>query len=162
MAAARPGGKRRASLTTVARHHLGREAVLPHVTMLPEIRAPHTFCSRLGAKKAGRGEGHGFAATGLLRERHGASVWPCDPSAEQHRPCRRSASRQEKGRSAELPRQRAWPRNIGEHSELLLHGADIAQQQERIESGVDFLQTGNARTVGNRGNQLRRKLKARS
>lgn len=30
------------------------------------------------AKEAGRGDGRGFAAPGLLRERHGASVWPCD------------------------------------------------------------------------------------
>ncbi|MDX8496107.1 hypothetical protein RFN29_31765 [Mesorhizobium sp. VK22B] len=47
--------------------------------MLPEIQElPHPFCSRLGAKEAGRGDGRGFAAAGLLRERHGASVWPCD------------------------------------------------------------------------------------
>jgi hypothetical protein len=53
----------------------GREAVLPHVTMFLEIRAlPHPFCSQLGAKEAGRGDGRDFAAPGLLSERHGASV----------------------------------------------------------------------------------------
>lgn len=63
---------------------------------------------------------------------------------------------------AELPRQGGRPRSIGERREPLLHVADIAQQQDRIESGVYYLQAGNRRTVGNRGNQLRRNLKTRS
>jgi hypothetical protein len=52
---------------------------LPHLTMLPDITTvPHSFCSRVGAKEAGRGDGRGFAAPGLLRERYGTSVRPGD------------------------------------------------------------------------------------
>lgn len=47
--------------------------------MLPDITTvPHSFCSRVGAKEAGRGDGRGFAAPGLLRERYGTSVRPGD------------------------------------------------------------------------------------
>lgn len=39
---------------------------------------PYPFCSPVEAKEAGRGDGRGFAAPGLLRELHGTSVRFCD------------------------------------------------------------------------------------